>query len=81
MHNRIARETWTPRPKPLTYERFLSQALADANEAQFEELLVTATRADLQDIARDLRKRLQGATFAARLNGDTIRALWRRDRG
>jgi hypothetical protein len=54
-------------------------AHAEANEAQFEQLLVSATPADLRNMVRDLRKRLAGAEFAARTNADTVRAMWRRE--
>jgi hypothetical protein len=53
------------------------EAHADANEAEFERLLVTATADDLRYIVRDLRKRLAGAEFAARTNADTVRNMWR----
>lgn len=50
---------------------------AMANDQQFEQLLMQATADDLRDIVRDLRTRLAGAEFAARVNHDTIQAMQR----
>ena len=50
---------------------------AAANEAQVEMLLAEATPDELRSMIRELRKRLAGAEFAARLNADTIKSMWR----
>ena len=50
---------------------------AAANDAQVEMLLAEATPDELRSMIRELRKRLAGAEFAARLNADTIKSMWR----
>ena len=50
---------------------------AAANDAQVEMLLAEATPDELRSMIRELRKRLAGAEFAARMNADTIKAMWR----
>jgi hypothetical protein len=52
------------------------QSHADANDAQFEAQLQDADPELLRTMLRDLRRRLKGAEFAAKLNHDTIKALW-----
>jgi len=45
-------------------ENFPAMTCAEANDAQFEELLRCATREDLCDMVRDLRQRLRVAERA-----------------
>jgi hypothetical protein len=57
------------------------QAHADANDEQFEQLLVDTHDVELlKNMLRRMRRELQGALFAARTNADTIEAIRRRDR-
>jgi hypothetical protein len=56
------------------------QSHADANDAQFEAQLKDADPELLRTMLRDLRRRLNGAEFAARMNAETIEAMRRRDR-
>lgn len=91
MHNRIARETWTP-PVTMTWERFLTLAHGDAQVAQARELAKTADAEDLRAVAKmanpdilrgiveGLIDRATGAEFAARVNHNTLREMWRAKR-
>lgn len=53
---------------------------AQANEAQFEALLMQTSPCDLRNMVRELRKLLAGAEFAARTNAETVAALWSKRR-
>ncbi len=50
---------------------------AQANEAQFEQLLAQMTPPELRGMVRELRKLLAGAQFAAQTNADTIKSMWK----
>jgi hypothetical protein len=52
-------------------------AHAAANDAQVELLLAEATADELRVMVRDLRRRLAGAEFAARINAETLEAVRR----
>jgi hypothetical protein len=53
---------------------------AAANDAQVEQLLLTATPGELRQMIRELRTLLRGAEFAARTNAETVAALWSKRR-
>ena len=57
--------------------RMPSAEHAEANEGQFELLLAEASPDELRDMVRDLRRRLAGAVFAARMNAETMEAMRR----
>jgi hypothetical protein len=50
---------------------------AAAQDAQVEACMASASREDLCDWIRQLRRELAGAQFAARTNADTIKSMWR----
>lgn len=53
---------------------------AAANDAQVEILLAESTADELRSMIRELRRRLAGAEFAARLNAETMEMMRRRHR-
>lgn len=50
---------------------------AAAQDAQVDVLLNEASPHELRNMVRELRRMLAGAEFAARLNADTVAAMWR----
>lgn len=83
---RRAQEMWTrtPMPQPITWEQFKAEAKKDAHDSaqldQIRELAKTADVETLREVVTHLCERLERAEMAARLNGDTVRSLWREGR-
>lgn len=83
---RLAQQMWTPTPmpQPITWEQFKADAKKDAhNTAQLDQIRELAKMADaetLREVVAHLCERLERAEMAARLNGDTVRSLWREGR-
>jgi hypothetical protein len=83
---RTAQEMWTPTPmpQPITWEQFKAAARKDAhNTAQLDQIREIAKTADaetLREVIDLLCERVERAEMAARLNGDTVRSLWREGR-